>query len=86
MILVTRDLKIKAEEQSAEWNSAAFIYTIPESANPELLRVDPWSHYKWKKQDAHLVASVDASGWQVHDAVHYELENTTNLETIEKVS
>lgn len=82
MRLITREEKIKAEKESTEWNSAAFIYTIPESDNPQMIRIDPWSNYKWQKENAKLIASVDSSGWKVHDAVHFELENTTNFETI----
>lgn len=54
---IAKELQDEAMKLTYEWGQASFIYTIPESNNPDLLRVDVWSNFKWKKDGANVIAS-----------------------------
>ena len=66
------ELQAEAEKISNEWDNTAFIYLIPDSSDPDLLRLDVYNNYKYIER-THMVASVNGYGWQTHDD-NYALE------------
>lgn len=55
-ISITKSRMVKAENEAHEWGQNSFLYLLPESDNPKLIRNDVWANYKWQKDKAKLIA------------------------------
>ena len=81
MRIITKAQKLHSEQLALKWGQTVFIYLIPESSNPQLLRIDAWDQYKWQIiNGAHLVATIDGGGWILRDSEQFALENGNNIE------